>query len=315
LAKHVDPDKRKDVVAAGNRAARELEEFLKSLEEEELEELEDLAEAARGAARDAGSVRAESDLAIASAGLRPAETTNAAPDAEPAGVEMDPYDGLVRVGVGFAAEASDLIVDRVRSYQAEHGRVWTAEDEAEWVQTRHRGVGLAFEAADAAKGVVTLGARTAGAVGRIGSLAARGLTAFWPMSMFRGAVDSIVPDAETVGRWEERGAREEPPSRAIAREVVTGTVATSIDLVTLYLSQNADQIQKLVTSGTVGLVGSFQDSLRGLTFTVDDVVEALARRVYSGKVRIELPGPEPRVVLRANVHVARTERTRRGLLQ
>jgi hypothetical protein len=114
-------------------------------------------------------------------------------------------------------------------------------------------------------------------------------------SPFRTRVDELAQRGQNeVDRWIDVGRKEEKGSRELARIALTEQVDNSIQ----YLTSNSE-VQELVQSQSVGLIGEIVEETRERTVSADYFIEAWARTILRRPLRSELPEPPQDLKLRA----------------
>jgi hypothetical protein len=115
------------------------------------------------------------------------------------------------------------------------------------------------------------------------------------LSPLRNQINNLAQHGQTqVDHWIEVGRKEEARSRALANAAVTEQVDSSIQ----YLTNN-QEVQELVQSQSVGLVGAIVEETRERTVSADNFVEAWVRTMLRRPMRSDLPKPEPELRARA----------------
>ncbi len=116
------------------------------------------------------------------------------------------------------------------------------------------------------------------------------------LSPLRNQINYLAEHGQIqVDHWIEIGREEDERSRAIASAALTDQVDTSIQ----YLTNNKE-VQELVQSQSVGLVGAIVEETRERTVSADNYLEAWVRTMLRRPMRSELPDPEPELQERAN---------------
>jgi len=115
-------------------------------------------------------------------------------------------------------------------------------------------------------------------------------------SPIRSRVDKLAQRGQKeVDRWIELGRKEEKRSRDLANQALTEQVDNSIQ----YLTSNPE-VQELVQSQSVGLIGEIVEETRERTVSADYFIEAWARTLLRRPMRSELPEPPQDLKTRAN---------------
>lgn len=114
-------------------------------------------------------------------------------------------------------------------------------------------------------------------------------------SPIRSRVDKLAQRGQLeVDRWIEIGRIEEKRSRELTYTALTEQVDNSIQ----YLTSNTE-VQELVQSQSVGLIGEIVEETRERTLSADYYLEAWARTILRRPMRSELPEPPQELKTRA----------------
>jgi hypothetical protein len=114
-------------------------------------------------------------------------------------------------------------------------------------------------------------------------------------SPIRSRVDKLaLRGQDEMDRWIELGRTEEKRSRELANKALTEQVDNSIE----YLTSNPE-VQELVQSQSVGLIGEIVEETRERTVSADYFIEAWARTILRRPMRTELPEPPQELKTRA----------------
>ena len=117
-----------------------------------------------------------------------------------------------------------------------------------------------------------------------------------PLSPLRNQIDQLAQRGQKeVDRWIDVGRKEEHRSRELAQTALVAQVDSSIQ----YLTSN-DEVQELVQSQSVGLIGEIVEETRERTVSADDYLEAWVRTILRRPMRSDLPGPPHELKERAN---------------
>ncbi|MBE2224048.1 MAG: hypothetical protein IAF02_21090 [Anaerolineae bacterium] len=107
--------------------------------------------------------------------------------------------------------------------------------------------------------------------------------------------DELVAYGESkINPLVERGRREDPAARALAREAL----GESIDEVIEFLADN-EEITELIQQQSLGMANEVVEDVRTRTVTADNVMERFARNFLRKSQREELPPPSPAVQAQA----------------
>ena len=108
-------------------------------------------------------------------------------------------------------------------------------------------------------------------------------------SPFRNSLDKLAQRGQAeVDRWIDIGRKEEKRSRELTYTALSEQVDNSIQ----YLTSNSE-VQELVQSQSVGLIGEIVEETRERTLSADYYIEAWARTILRRPMRSDLPEPPP----------------------
>jgi hypothetical protein len=164
-------------------------------------------------------------------------------------------------------------------------------NETETDLLRYAAIGLIFSSQDA----LLKSVKTADKVSRlVGGKIAKVSSPVYSSRLLapvRDRIDRLAEHGQSqVENWIEVGRREEARSRALANTALTEQVDSSIE----YLTSN-QEVQELVQSQSVGLVGAIIEETRERTVSADNYLEAWVRTVLRRPMRSELPPPPPEI--------------------
>jgi hypothetical protein len=115
------------------------------------------------------------------------------------------------------------------------------------------------------------------------------------LSPLRSNLDKLAERGEEeVNRWIEVGRFEEARSRALTQMAIHEQVDDSIK----HLTAN-QEVQELVQSQSVGLVGEIVEETRERAVSADTFVEAVVRSMFRRSPRSELPAPPTEIQVQA----------------
>lgn len=115
------------------------------------------------------------------------------------------------------------------------------------------------------------------------------------LSPLRSTVDRLAEHGQRqVDQWIANGRKEEARGRILAASALTDQVDSSIQ----YLTSN-DEVQELIQSQSVGLVGAIVEETREHAVSADNFLEAWVRTMLRRPMRSELPGPSQEIRARA----------------
>lgn len=212
------------------------------------------------------------------------------------------YDGLIKrlshkESESYIKEPDTYeIADATDDFAHELSVEKQSEEDANADRLRYAIIGLIFDTQDAlGKGrdyVDRLSIRAGKRVDRL----AHPVYSSRLFSPIRSRVDKLAQRGQNVvDRWVEVGRKEEKRSRDLANQVLTEQVDNSIQ----YLTSNPE-VQELVQSQSVGLIGEIVEETRERTVSADYFIEAWARTLLRRPMRSELPEPPQELKTRAN---------------
>jgi len=170
-----------------------------------------------------------------------------------------------------------------------------SDNESQSDRLRYAVIGLIFDT----EGTINKGLDTADQLSlRAGRLFDRVASPIYGSRIFspiRSRVDKLAQRGQyEVDRWIELGRKEEQRSRELAQTALTEQVDNSIQ----YLTSNSE-VQELVQSQSVGLIGEIVEETRERTVSADYYIEAWARTILRRPMRSELPEPPQELKIRA----------------
>jgi hypothetical protein len=203
------------------------------------------------------------------------------------------YDGLTKRLLVWEKELDLKAASQVEPEASDREASVAKEDETDHL--RYAAIGAIFETEEA------LG-KSLKTVDRLswlaGDLLEGIITPVYSSRLFlpvRTRVDRLAQRGQNlVEDWVERGRAEEARSRALASTALAEQVDSSIE----YLTAN-EEVQELVKSQSVGLVGEIVEETRERTVSADNYLEAWARTILRKPLRSDPPAPAPEVRARA----------------
>lgn len=220
-------------------------------------------------------------------GAEPAQEPDPNEEANARQAEFDALHSLTRLLLGSALEGSAELTRRLALWEAylreEQENQSSPLDKPEQELLRHALIGLIFDGQDKARRGLSL---LWGVQKRLTKTAVRTARPF-THNRFLEPVHLRLDRAAERGqaeivRWIERGQREEPISRDLARMALE-------DITAEIIGQLADnqEVQELVQQQSVGLATEVVEQVRERTFTADTLVERIARAVTRRAPRLE----------------------------
>lgn len=212
------------------------------------------------------------------------------------------YDGLMKRVSVWESELEQKDAARINANLIAEETAATASavgeqgSETQADRLRYAAIGLIFDAQE------TLG-KSVGAADRVSRLAGEMLEpVVGPIytsrlfSPLRTRVDRLAQRGQIqVDRWIEIGRIEERLGRELASTALTEQIDHSIE----YLTSN-DEVQELVQSQSVSLIGEIVEETRERTVSADNYLEAWVRTMLRRPMRSELPGPPQMIKEQAN---------------
>jgi hypothetical protein len=160
---------------------------------------------------------------------------------------------------------------------------------------RYAILGAFFELKDKAElGIENLN-KTANNVSQIVSTKSQPITKSRFYQPIQKKYEELVAYGESkINPLVERGRREDPAARALAREAL----GESIDEVIEFLADN-EEITELIQQQSLGMANEVVEDVRTRTVTADNVMERFTRNFLRRPQREELPPPSPEVQAQA----------------
>lgn len=163
----------------------------------------------------------------------------------------------------------------------------TSEDETEADRLRYATIGLVFDTQQALNKSVRSADRLSRLAGGMLKSVIGPIYSSRVLSPFRITFDRLAEHGQSqVDQWIAVGRKEESRSRALASTALIDQVDSSIE----FLTSN-DEVQELVQSQSVGLVGAIVEETREHTVSADNFLEAWVRTMFHRPMRSELPEP------------------------
>ena len=218
--------------------------------------------------------------------------------------ERDQVDTFIKLVIGtglVGVEELGVYLQQWEEAAREH-----AEDPSDFREetkaalVRYALLGTFFELKDK----VQLGAKNLGAAlnntGKTISDKTQPLTDSRFFAPVRNQYDALVASGEAkLTPLIERGRREDPATRRLARQALDQTIEELID----FLAEN-EEITDLIQQQSIGMAGEVVEDMRTRTVAADNVLERFARNFLRRDPREVLPPPPPEVQAQA-LHIDR----------
>jgi uncharacterized protein with von Willebrand factor type A (vWA) domain len=210
----------------------------------------------------------------------------------------DQLDILIRLIIGTGLIGAEELGQYLQQWQ-ENARHQTetmaAPEETKAAVVRYAVLGALFELKDKVElGLGNLG-KTANNVSQTISTKSQPIT----KSRFYQPIQKKYEDFVAYGESKlnplvERGRREDPAARALAREALTESIDEAIE----FLAEN-EEITELIQQQSLGMANEVIEDVRTRTVTADNVMERFTRNILRRPQREELPPPSSEVQAQA----------------
>ena len=206
----------------------------------------------------------------------------------------DQLDILVRLVIGAGLIGAEELGQYLQQWEenARHQvETMAAPEETKATIVRYAVLGALFELKDKLElGLENLG-KTAVTVSQTVSQKSQPVTKSRFYQPIQRKYDDLVAYGEAkLNPLIERGRREDPVARALAREAL----GESIDEVIEFLAEN-EEITELIQQQSLGMANEVVEDVRTRTVTADNVMERITRNLLRKAHREELPPPSPTV--------------------
>ena len=217
------------------------------------------------------------------------------------GSALSGYDGLMMRLSAWESELDQNDVarnepDPLNEDESTRGLVgdW-AGDNTQADTFRYAAIGMVFDAQETLANGLDSADRITRFVGGLLETVASPIYSSRFFSPLRTRIDHLAQRGQSeVDRWIEIGQEEDLRSRQLANTALMKQVDSSIE----YLTSN-DEVQELVQSQSVGLIGEIIEETRERTVSADNYLEAWVRTMLRRPMRTELPDPPQDLVNRA----------------
>lgn len=210
----------------------------------------------------------------------------------------DQLDILIRLIIGTGLIGAEELGQYLQQWE-ENARhqvsTMDAPEETKAAVVRYAVLGALFELKDKVElGLENLG-KTAVTVSQTISQKSQPVTKSRFYQPIQKKYDELVAYGEAkLNPLVERGRREDPVARALAREAL----GESIDEVIEFLAEN-EEITELIQQQSLGMANEVVEDVRTRTVTADNVMERFARNFLRKSQREELPPPSEKVQAQA----------------
>lgn len=216
---------------------------------------------------------------------------------------------LTRLTIGGLLIGYDGLTKRLAAWETEIDRKEDPRDvqhilnddelsvahETETDHLRHAAIGMIFTVGEALNKNLKTADRVSRLAGELIETVVGPVYSSRIVSPIRQRVDRLAERGQSqVAHWIEVGREEEIRSRSLASTALTEQVDSSIQ----YLTSN-EEVQELVKSQSVGLVGEIVEETRERTVSADNYLEAWVRTMLRRPMRSSLPEPTAEIKARA----------------
>jgi DNA-binding protein H-NS len=210
----------------------------------------------------------------------------------------DQLDILIRLIIGtglIGAEELGQYLQQWEENARHHAATMDAPEETKAAVVRYAVLGALFELKDKVElGLENL-VETAVTISQTVSQKSQPVTKSRFYQPIQKKYDELVAFGEAkLNPLVERGRREDPVARALAREAL----GESIDEVIEFLAEN-EEITELIQQQSLGMANEVVEDVRTRTVTADNVMERITRNLLRKSQREELPPPSPAVQAQA----------------
>ena len=224
---------------------------------------------------------------------------------------------LTRLAVGGALAGYDGLMKRLSSWELELDQKETSrisdtvipgdtpvgdgddgdnENETQADRLRYAAIGMIFDAQETLGKSIEIADWVSRLAGGLLESVVSPIYSSRLISPLRNRIDHLAQRGQSeVDRWIEVGRKEERLGRELASTALSEQVDHSIE----YLTSN-DEVQELVQSHSVGLIGEIVEETRERTVSADNYLEAWVRTMLRRPMRSELPEPPQGIIERAN---------------
>jgi len=209
-------------------------------------------------------------------------------------ITKDQLDILMRLVIGTGLIGAEELGQYLQQWEENARRQAETLDEHEETKAaivRYAVLGAFFELKDKMElGLENLG-KTTNSIGQTVSEKSQPVTNSRFYQPVQKKYDELIAYGESkINPLVERGRREDPAARALAREALTESIDEAIE----FLADN-EEITELIQQQSIGMAGEVVEDVRTRTVTADNVLERFARNFLKRAPREELPPPSPAV--------------------
>ncbi len=211
-------------------------------------------------------------------------------------VEHDPFDAFVRlvIGTGLVGveELGRYLQEWEKTAREEEAQIAAAQADTQAAVIRYAVLGAIFEAKDLVEESVSQLGQTAENLGHSIAHTAQPVTKSRFFEPIHKQFNTLVKRGEEkLTPLVARGRREDPATRALAREAFT----QAVDEVIEYLAEN-EEVTELIQQQSMGMATEVIDDVRTRTVTADTVLERFMRNITLRQSRAQLPPPSPEIL-------------------
>ncbi len=229
----------------------------------------------------------------------PAQNLSIAPSPLPKqNLTKDQLDILIRLIIGtglIGAEDLGQYLQQWEENARHHAETMDMPEETKAAVIRYAVLGALFELKDKVEaGLENLG-KTANNFSQTVSQKSQPVTKSRFYQPVQKKYDELVAYGEAkLNMLVERGRREEPAARALAREALGESINEMIE----FLAEN-EEITEMIQQQSMGMANEVVEDMRTRTVTADNVMERVTRNILRRPQREELPPPSPEVQAQA----------------
>ncbi len=210
--------------------------------------------------------------------------------------EHDPFDAFVRlvIGTGLVGveELGRYLQEWEKTAREEEGQITPDQEDTQAAVIRYAVLGALFEAKDFVEESASQLSQTAENLGHAIAHTAQPVTNSRFFQPIQKQFNTLVKRGEEkLTPLVARGRREDPATRALAREAIT----QAVDEVIEYLAEN-EEVTELIQQQSMGMATEVVEDVRTRTVTADTVLEHFTRRLARRRPREKLPPPSPEIL-------------------
>ncbi len=211
-------------------------------------------------------------------------------------IEHDPLDAFARLVIGAGLIGVEKLGRYLQEWEKaareEEAHVAAAPEETQAAIIRYAVLGAIFEVKDFVEETVSQLGQTAENLGHSLASTAQPVTSSRFFQPIQKQFNVLVKRGEEkLTPLVARGRREDPATRALAREAIT----QAVDEVIEYLAEN-EEVTELIQQQGMGMATEVVEDMRTRTVTADTVLEHFIRRLARRQPREKLPPPSPEIL-------------------